>query len=169
MEFARGKLIGWSLPLAAAAVVAAFAPALAGETIRGRSRVVDGDTIIIRKIRIGLFGIDAPEYRQKCSLDGRPWSCGISAKAVLKSAIGTKLVSCKLMPIAGAGPARRAGVCRAGRLELNQWMVVKGWAMAVEAPVGGYVLAENTAREKRRGIWAGTFLKPSAWRQQRQK
>lgn len=36
-------------------------PPLDGSVLRGRARVVDGDTLVIRKVRIRLFGIDAPE------------------------------------------------------------------------------------------------------------
>jgi len=40
------------------------APALAD--IIGSARVIDGDTMAIGKIRIRLYGIDAPEAKQSC-------------------------------------------------------------------------------------------------------
>ena len=36
------------------------------KTITGIAKVIDGDTILINKKKIRLFGIDAPEWDQKC-------------------------------------------------------------------------------------------------------
>ena len=42
-----------------------------GETLKGKCYVIDGDTIVINKVHIRLFGIDAPEMDQ-------PW--GVKSK-----------------------------------------------------------------------------------------
>ena len=55
------------------AVLLFAAPALAD--ITGRARIIDGDTIEIHGERIRFHGIDAPESRQLCRLDGKPWQC----------------------------------------------------------------------------------------------
>ena len=52
-------------------------PALADVT--GPARVIDGDTLEVQGERIRLHGIDAPEIRQLCRLDGKPWQCGKEA------------------------------------------------------------------------------------------
>ncbi len=46
--------------------VLAACPALA-DTVTGRARILDGDTIEIGPERIWLFGIDAPESGQRCT------------------------------------------------------------------------------------------------------
>ncbi len=49
-------------------------PALAD--VAGTASVIDGDTLEVHGQRIRLHGIDAPESRQLCRLDGKPWQCG---------------------------------------------------------------------------------------------
>jgi endonuclease YncB( thermonuclease family) len=40
--------------------------------IVGRARVLDGDSIAVAGVAIRIFGIDAPEWRQRCrGADGR--------------------------------------------------------------------------------------------------
>lgn len=143
----------------------------AAESIRGRPQVIDGDTIVVRQTRIWLYGIDAPEKKQKCQADGREWSCGRAAKTVLKQAIGRKRVACVSRPVGDDGNGDRRdlvlAVCRAGPLILNEWMVKMGWAIAYRPHGSDYVDAERSAKEKRLGIWNGTFIKPREWRRQK--
>jgi endonuclease YncB( thermonuclease family) len=49
--------------------------------------VIDGDTIEVYGQRIRLHGIDAPESRQLCRLDGKPWQCGKNAANALTAAL----------------------------------------------------------------------------------
>ncbi len=60
-------------------------PALADVT--GTASVIDGDTIEVHGQRIRLHGIDAPESRQRCRLDGKPWQCGKDAANALAAAL----------------------------------------------------------------------------------
>ena len=68
-------------------------PALADVT--GPARVIDGDTLEIQGQRIRLHGIDAPESRQLCHLDGKPWQCGKDATNALADMIARRPVTCE--------------------------------------------------------------------------
>ena len=74
--------------LAVLAILALTFPAYAD--VIGEARVIDGDTIEVQGQRIRLHGIDAPESRQLCRLDGEPWRCGKEAAAALAEKIARR-------------------------------------------------------------------------------
>ncbi len=59
----------------------------------GVASVIDGDTIEVHGQRIRLHGIDAPESRQLCRLDGKPWQCGKDAANALADKIARRPVT----------------------------------------------------------------------------
>ena len=75
------------------ALALALVPALALADIIGPARVIDGDTLEIHGEGIRLHGIDAPETRQLCRLDGEPWRCGGDAASALTGKIGRQRVT----------------------------------------------------------------------------
>jgi endonuclease YncB( thermonuclease family) len=50
--------------------------------------VIDGDTIEIHGTRIRLHGIDAPESRQLCKMNGEAYRCGQRAAFALSDLLG---------------------------------------------------------------------------------
>ncbi len=63
--------------------------------VAGIASVIDGDTLEIHGQRIRLHGIDAPESRQLCRLDGKPWQCGKDAANALAEKIARRPVTCE--------------------------------------------------------------------------
>lgn len=130
-----------------------------GETMSGRARIVDGDTLVIDGKRIRLTGIDAPELRQVCRRGGQDWPCGTEARGRLRALIGAEQTTCA---VDGTDRyARLLAVCSARNVDLNAAMVAAGYAVAF----GNYAAEEDTARRGRLGLWAGTFDAPRTWRQ----
>ena len=48
--------------------------------------------------------------------------------------------------------------------DLDAWLVRSGLAIAYRKYSTVYVEDEDSARNARRGLWAGEFVEPAAWR-----
>ncbi len=133
-----------------------------GRDIIGAARVIDGDTIDVNGTRIRFHGIDAPEGRQSCRVDGRMQRCGQRATRALANKIAGRPVVCT--PRGRDRYKRVIAVCYAGDENLNAWMVANGWAMAYLRYSYSYVPEELSARLSKHGIWQGDFIAPWDWR-----
>ncbi|MBX3566956.1 MAG: thermonuclease family protein [Rhizobiaceae bacterium] len=144
--------------LAMLAVVALGVDRAGRTTMSGDAVVNDGDTITVAGERIRLRGIDAPERSQNCAAGGSRYACGRSAEEALRAMVADASVTC--VGSSRDRYRRLLAVCSAGGRDLNAAMVEAGWAVAY----GGYSLEEAEAREAKRGLWAGEFDLPQAWR-----
>jgi endonuclease YncB( thermonuclease family) len=139
-------------------------PSLSHADVTGKPRVVDGDTIHIGNTKIRLHGIDAPEMKQTCRTSkGKEQLCGVLAKQALERLVKDQDVTCK-------GDTRDRykrliAVCYVGSLNINEQMVVDGWALAYRKYSKDYVRAETLAKSRREGLWRGEFEMPWEWRQ----
>jgi len=134
------------------------------EDLKGKPRIVDGDTIWIGPTKIRLYGIDAPESNQTCKkADSREYRCGEMATFVLAEIIEKQWITCIGEKVDRY--KRRISVCYAGPYDINAEMVKRGWAVAYRRYSLDYIDEEKSAREKNVGIWQGDFLKPWDWRQ----
>jgi endonuclease YncB( thermonuclease family) len=153
-------------PLAIALALVAFAAlehglASAPIPLQGRAYAVDGDTIRLAGQRVRLVGIDAPEREQSCTdASGEAWACGEVARTAM-----TKLLAAGTVDCAASGRdryGRRLADCRVGSADLGRTMVADGMAVAD----GNYLDEQQTARQAKRGIWAGSFVLPAEWRRE---
>ena len=128
--------------------------------VSGIARVLDGDTIEIGTVRVRLWGVDAPEGRQECLAQGRPWPCGRRATQALADRIDGRRVVCEERDRDG----RIVAVCMHRGNDVNAWLVREGWALAFRRFTRAYVDEEAAARSARRGLWRGDFVRPWDWR-----
>lgn len=134
-----------------------------GNSIAGRPKIIDGDSVEVNNIKIRIQGIDAPEKAQKCLNGfGKTYSCGIKSKEALEEltdgtieCIGSRLDRYK----------RTIATCynKSGK-DVAKEMVARGWALAYRQYSSDYVEDENIAAQKKMGIWQGEFIDPWDWR-----
>ena len=155
--------------LTAAIIAAALllaGPAAAEPPLSGTARIVDGDTLEIAGQKVRLLGLDAPEGKQVCQRDGRPWRCGDAAAAVLRDIVAGRGVRCDVRGLDRWG--RSLAVCQAGDTDLAREMVRRGMAVAhypkrgVRGPT--YDDEHADAKTVQRGLWGGAFVRPADWR-----
>ena len=139
--------------------------------ISGIAKVIDGDTIKIKNNKIRLFGIDAPEGKQKCQ---KPWlsisfltfkknyQCGKISTNILKNKINNKFIICKSTNKDRYN--RFIAECYKDKKNINRWMVLNGYAVAYRKYSKKFVSQENLAKKDKLGLWAGTFEMPWDWR-----
>ena len=139
-----------ALILLAVALALPANPSLAEVT--GRPRIIDGDTIEIQHQRIRLFGIDAPEGRQRCTANGKPWRCGQQSTFALAEFIGKAWVRC--VEKDRDRYKRIVAVCYLGDKNINAWMVRNGWAVDYRRYSNGAYRAKQLHAERGKlGIW----------------
>jgi len=131
-----------------------------GETQRlsGEAVVNDGDTITVKGERLRLRGIDAPEFSQTCLRDGVSYACGRESTRSLGVLVRSGALACDGWERDKFD--RLLVVCRAGDVDINRRQVENGWAVAY----GDYADAESSARQAKRGLWAGEFERPRDFR-----
>ena len=128
------------------------------------TQISDGDTIRSDKLRIRLFGIDAPEKKQQCTdAKGTKWDCGIAAQKALEKLIGSApKLSCELIEVDRYG--RLVMRCYAGRIDIGAALVKAGLALTYKRYSSIYTQDEDAAKMAQVGMWSGSFIEPWTWR-----
>jgi len=139
--------------------------------ISGFAKVVDGDTIKINSKKIRLYGIDAPEKKQKCKKTyltisfmsfTKDYMCGeVSTQKLIKK-INKQKLNCNILDVDRY--KRLIGECFKRNINLNSWMVSNGYAVAYRKYSKKYVSDEINAKNKKLGIWQGKFEMPWDYR-----
>ena len=144
------------------------------EEIFGIPKIIDGDTLQIKSKKIRLEGIDAPEIKQQCQKKfleisvavglnfKKNYSCGVISKKKLINKIDKSQVKCTLSSIDRY--KRYLATCYKNKINLNKWMVRKGFAVAYKRYSKDYERDEGYAKKNKLGIWQGSFVRPEKWR-----
>ena len=131
------------------------------------THIIDGDSLRSGKLRIRLFGIDAPEKKQRCTnVDGQQWDCGIAAqKALNKLVESVPEISCDLIDVDRY--SRLVMRCYAGKTDIAAALVKEGLALAYRQYSPFYSKDEDVAKITKAGMWRGSFTEPWKWRRTR--
>tara|TARA_B100001093_G_scaffold162836_1_gene155209 strand:- start:2515 stop:3033 length:519 start_codon:yes stop_codon:yes gene_type:complete len=129
------------------------------------THISDGDSLRSGKLRIRLFGIDAPEKNQQCTNEnGAKWACGETAQKALEALVAkAPYLQCDLIDV---DRYRRVVMqCFDGKTDLGAALVRAGLALAYRQYSSIYSVDEDIAKTAKLGMWAGAFTAPWAWRQ----
>ena len=139
--------------------------------ISGFAKVVDGDTIKKNSKKIRLYGIDAPEKKQKCKKTyltisfmsfTKDYMCGeVSTQKLIKK-INKQKLNCNILDVDRY--KRLIGECFKRNINLNSWMVSNGYAVSYRKYSKKYVTDEINAKNNKLGIWQGKFEMPWDYR-----
>lgn len=145
--------------IAVIVVALAAMPAHAAE-FTGPGQAVDGGAIEIAGTVVRLHGIAAPARGQDCTRsDGRAYDCAQEAGWALADRIGRHWLRCITRGTDADG--RTVATCIIGSdIDVSAHMVRQGWALARREEELAYVALEDSARQERLGLWAGTFTAP---------
>ena len=136
---------------------------LNAETVTGRATVIDGDTIEIHGQRIRLHGIDAPESGQSCiDKNGSNYQCGQFSANQMAKYVSGQTVNCNVKDKDRYG--RLVAACFVKGEDINERLVLEGWAHAYTQYSRDYVGSEKKAKRGKFGIWQGQFIEPWKWR-----
>ncbi|MGF6227923.1 endonuclease YncB(thermonuclease family) [Inquilinus ginsengisoli] len=115
---------------------------------------IDGDTIRIDGARVRIWGIDAPERRQTCRIDGVERPIGKEAIEQLHSILAEGELRCRKRDTDRYG--RTVAECWAGSQSIADAMVRSGWAWALPRySQDAYLPAQQEAEQAGRGVSSG--------------
>jgi endonuclease YncB( thermonuclease family) len=133
--------------------------------ISGKAQVIDGDSIKVNRREIRLFGLDAPEYKQKC-FDNQniEYNCGIVSKEFLAKLIHGKKVEC--IYAEKDKYDRLLSKCFIDSKSINEEIIKNGMAVIYNFTESSSKMdsLEEGAKSSKIGIWQGSFELPKDYR-----
>lgn len=133
--------------------------------IIGKARAIDGDSIKVNNSEIRLFGIDAPEYKQKClDKNNDEYSCGMVSQDFLSKLINGKQLECFYAEKDKYD--RFLSKCFVQKLSVNEEMIKSGMAVIYNFSESSKKMdeLEEYAKRNKFGIWQGSFELPKNYR-----
>ena len=122
---------------------------------------VDGDTLSFDGLKVGLWGISAPEAKQAC---GKTKAGILSTKALHDLADGRRVV-CEMRDF-DAKEKRPVAVCMRDGEDIASEIVESGWAWDSKSSKGAYAAQEGKAKDALRGLHILSCDSPAKWRAQ---
>lgn len=116
--------------------------------------VQENGTLKVGGYLVNLYGIYVPPTGHTCQTFIRPMPCGSRAQLALNFKIEGKFVHCT--PIANNSDGSitaSCGVTDEGDEDLSEWMLQRGWAVALPNAPFQYAAMEKIARSRGIGVW----------------
>jgi len=113
--------------------------------------VQEDGSLKVQGERIHLYGIHIPLVDHTCHTFISPVPCGYRPVLWLEFKIGSHFVHCYEQERYRDGSI--GAICTADEVNLNEWMLRHGWAVARPDAPFEYRTLERIARERNLGIW----------------
>jgi len=149
------SIIGFCLFL-----LAALSSAHAAD-FKGTPRVIDGNTLKFGETEVALWSLNAPLPHEKClSTKGKEFPCGKTARRTLDMLLQSRPVECEKQGRAVDKEGRPLVVCYLMGMDINEQMVLSGWAMIIPDEADRYARSQYAAKKTRSGMWRSLRFKP---------
>lgn len=125
--------------------------ALAQQEISSFAFVHEDASMTVDGQLIRLYGIYVPPTDHTCTTFIRPMPCGTRASLALEFKVSGDFVRC--LPRTRNADSSINASCRAGNDDLSEWMLQRGWAVALPDAPFHYAALEKIARSKGIGVW----------------
>lgn len=119
--------------------------------ISGFAFVQEDSSLKIAGTLVRLYGIYVPPTDQSCYTFIRPIPCGPRAALALDFKISGDFVHCVPRYVRPDGSVIAS--CRSGNEDLSEWMLQRGWAVALPDAPFEYTAMEKIARARGIGVW----------------
>ncbi|HJV53163.1 MAG TPA: thermonuclease family protein [Noviherbaspirillum sp.] len=146
----RRRYLGILLAAACACSVPQ-AQAQAGAELSSFAFVQEDGSLKLAGYIVHLYGIHIPPTDQTCYTFIQPMPCGTRASLALEFQIAGDFVHCTERAANPDGSITAS--CRANGQDLSEWMLQKGWAIALPDAPFQYTALERIARARGIGIW----------------
>lgn len=113
--------------------------------------VNDDGSLRVSGHTIYLYGIYIPPTDETCRTFEMPIKCGPRAVLALDFTIGPNFVHCN--PVQTNDDGSMEALCRVNDIDLSEWMLQNGWAVALPDAPFEYKTMEEIARQRGIGIW----------------
>lgn len=131
----------------------------------GKGLALDGDSIKVGRKEVRLFGLDAPEYKQKClDKNNQEYPCGVVSFEFLSKLVTGNKVEC--IYAEKDKYDRFLGKCFIGETSINEEIVKNGMAVIYNFTESSKKMdnLEKQAKDSKIGIWQGSFELPKDYR-----
>ena len=123
------------------------------EIVRFRRPVATGPGILVAgDTTIHLAGIEPLKGDASCYLaSGKSWPCGRTATFSLRRLIRRRSVVCDILERLDDTTVR--GRCSVAKVDINAWLVRRGWARPAEGSASGFAKELAAAQSDKSGQW----------------
>jgi endonuclease YncB( thermonuclease family) len=148
----RHHLIKWIVvALVVAALVFFLTPRTAAQEISNFATAQEDSSLLIDGNRVRLYGIYVPPTGQTCQTFMRPMPCGTRAQLALNFRIEGHFIHCTPRSLNSDGSLTAS--CFVEGEDLSEWMLQRGWALALPDAPFAYGAMERIAKARGIGVW----------------